>query len=780
MKARFKLHYPHLLNQFLFGIVLIVLLVQCNDYKTNSENLNIAIIPHPVQVEQYDGEFILDQRTSLQSIGGEATAVATYLAKLISEASSFDITVQSNKDKNENHSIVLEIIDSGRKESYVLKITPKEIRITAPDSEGLFHGVQTLRQMLPSTIENKNKSTNAWRIPVAFIRDEPAYAWRGMHLDVSRHFFSVEFIKTFIDRLALYKFNRLHLHLTDDQGWRLQINQYPQLTEHGAWRILNNQDSACLKQAVINNDFALPEEFLKDKNGVKMYGGYYTQDDIRTIVSYATDRHITIVPEIDIPGHMNAAVSSFPELTCVDEGGWGKLFTVPICPCEETTYEFVGNVLEVAVLFPGEYIHIGADEVDESSWLKSKSCKDLLKKNGWKSSKELHSYFVNRVNKIVTNLGKKTIGWDEIVDGVVDSSITVMYWRGWVSKAPALAVSRGHDVIMSPTSHCYFDYEPDDKTLERMYTFNPVPVDVADPDKKKIIGLQANIWTEMIPTPSRLDYMTMPRMTALAEVGWSTAKDWEDFSSRITQHYSRWDELNIKYRLPDIPGLKKHIVFIDSALMDLKIPEGVSEIRYTVDGTAPDVNATVFTQPLRIDSSMTVKLLTLGFKRRPGNRYTIRFEKQDYLQPIRNTALKNGLTCRYFDGSYSSVSKIKSGDLKKVMVVDTLAIPTFNLANAFALEFDGLIDIAKEGIYTFYLSSDDGSTLQIGDRLVIDNDGYHGNREVGGQVALAKGLHPFKLKYFEGGGGGGLSLMYEGPGIIKQNIPNTLFKISDN
>ncbi|HEY8934510.1 MAG TPA: family 20 glycosylhydrolase, partial [Cyclobacteriaceae bacterium] len=633
--------------------------------------------------------------------------------------------------------------------------------------------------------EVKNKKTESWQVPVLSIEDNPQFAWRGMHLDVSRHFFSVEFVKTFIDRLALYKLNKLHLHLTDDQGWRIEIKKYPQLTEKGAWRTLNNQDSSCLKKAVTNSDFALPAEFFKEKDGHKVYGGYYTQDDIKDIVAYAAKRFVTIVPEIDMPGHMNAAITSFPDLTCVDAGGWGKLFTIPLCPCEETTYTFITNVLnEVAPLFPGEYIHIGADEVDESSWLKSGACKKLLKEKGWTSSKELHSYFVNRVNKIVNGLGKKTIGWDEIIDGNVDSSITVMYWRGWVSKASAIATSRHHNVIMSPTSHCYFDYEPDDKTLESMYSFNPIPADVAADDKQRIIGLQANIWSEVIPTPARLDYMTMPRMTALAEVGWSGTdnKNWSDYSSRVAQHYSRWDELGINYRLSDIQGLKKHVAFTTTTTLDITVPEGVSEIRYTVDGSEPDANTNskVYDHPLQIDSSVTIKLLTYGFKGRAGNRYIIDFQKQDYLKPITvNAKVKNGLACKYFEGSYSSVSKISQADLKKETVVDSISYPAFCRESVFALEFNGLIDIPAEGVYTFYLSSDDGSTLQIGDRLVINHDGYHGNIEMDGQVVLAKGLHPFHLKYFDGGGGKSLSLQYEGPGVVKQKIPSTLFKISE-
>jgi len=768
--------------KIIFNLLIMgMLLLQCTTGKKESMKGSLTIIPKPALIQPGEGYFSIDENTTLHLNGeGETMPVGKYLAELISASSSFDMAVDSTKASADKNIIVLEIAPQEKRESYSIAITADQIKIIASDAAGLFYGVQSLRQMLPVAIEAKDKKTSTWHVPIVSIRDEPAFAWRGMHLDVSRHFFSVEFIRQFIDRLALYKFNTLHLHLTDDQGWRLQINHYPQLTEAGAWRVLNNQDSACLRRAVTNSDFALPEEFFKEKNGVKMYGGFYTQQEMKGIIDYATQRFITIVPEIDMPGHMNAAIPSFPELTCVDQGGWGKLFTTPLCPCEEATYEFIGNVLtEVAALFPGEYIHIGADEVDESSWLKSKSCKTLLKKQGWKSTKELHSYFVNRVNKIVMGLHKKTIGWDEIVDGVVDSSITVMYWRGWVTKAPALATSRGHQLIMSPTSHCYFDYEPDDRALEHMYLFDPIPASVAVGDRKNIIGTQANIWSEAIPTPARLDYMTMPRMTALAEVAWNTSKDWNDFSARIAYHYPRWDEMEIKYRLPDLPHLKKHVVFIDTAQLKLTIPEGVNEVRYTVDGTEPDSSSLHHQQPLPVDTTMTIKLLTLGYQGRSGNRYTVRFEKQSYLPAVSSLPFSGaGLTCRYFEGEYNSVTKIAAKDLKKEIQVDTIGIPSISRASVFALEFEARIEIPAEGIYTFYISSDDGSTLQIGDRMVVDNDGYHGEGEVSGQIALSKGEHPFYLKYFDGGGGNSLKVMYEGPGIKKQKIPAALFKTS--
>lgn len=767
------------------GLIFITMIaglgLQCTKKDSSSKNQPLTVIPKPLHIAEGNGHFIIDAKTSIQIIGdANSFQVGEYLAGLISGSSIFKLHVTNAGQLDSIHAIVLELRKLNSPESYQLDVKEDKIRIVASDAAGLFYGAQTLRQLLPGSIEQKESKEEKWFVPVVSIRDQPVFSWRGMHLDVSRHFFSIEFIKQFIDRLALYKFNKLHLHLTDDQGWRLQINRYPQLTEKGAWRILNNQDSACMKLALTDSAFAIPTEFFKEQGGQKLYGGFYSHADIKALVSYASERQVTIIPEIDMPGHMSAAINSFEELTCLDHNAWGKLFSTPLCPCEESSYDFVRNVLsEVASLFPGEYIHIGADEVDESSWLKSDACKVLMKKEGFKTTKQLHGYFVNRVNSIVKDLGKKTIGWDEILEGEnADTTITMMYWRGWIKEAPRQAIAKGHSVIMSPTSHCYFDYAPDQTTLQHTYSFNPVPENISDKDIKKIPGIQANIWTEYIPTIERLDYMTMPRMIALAEVGWSSTKDWDDFTQRLPAHYQRMDVMNIRYRLPDIPNLKQHIVFTDTARVALNKPDGISAIRFTSNGTEPNAGSPLYNQPITIDSSVTLKVTTFGFENRPGNKYTIRYEKQSFLPAVSAELTKHGLQCRYFEGSFNSVSKMSDKEFKSKSVEKQIGLPAYVRPEVFGLEFTGLIEVPADGIYTFYLYSDDGSILQIGDRLVVDNDGFHSDVEKTGQVALKKGLHPITLRYFDGGGGNSLKLMYEGPSIAKQSVPETAFKIA--
>jgi hexosaminidase len=763
----------------LFLIASVVLLAQCTPREKVALPGPVAIIPEPAQLQTGNGHFEINAQTVIQlaTDTGNVAGVAHYLSELLHGPSSFEIPIKKVETFTTGHAIHLRLIQGRPAESYSVTVSPDVINLEASDAAGLFYAVQSLRQLLPAAVETKDHQTSTWTVPAVTLHDAPRYAWRGMHLDVSRHFFSPDFIRTFIDRMALYKFNTLHWHLTDDQGWRLEIKRYPRLTQAGAWRALNNQDSVCLEKAKTDPTYALPEKFFRTSEGQRQYGGFYTQAEVRDIIAYAQQRMITIVPEIDMPGHMLAAIQAVPTLTCTDESSWGKLFTTPLCPCEETTYKFIEEVLsEVAGLFPGPYLHIGADEVDEATWITSGTCAGMMKREGMKTARDLHGYFVNRARQIVEKLGKKAIGWDEVLDSNADTALTVMYWRGWVKDAPAKAVTKGHELIMSPTSHCYFDYQPDQTSLKHTYFFNPVPEGLTPEAEKRLKGLQANIWTEYIPTEDRLDFMTMPRMVALAEVAWSQQKDWDSFQKRMDIHYGRLDALGVHYRLPDIPDLPQHVVFTDTAHIALTIPNGITALRYTTDGTLPDSTATLYHKAFTLDTTATLKMVSYGAHGRAGNAYTIRYEKQTYLIGVTPANTKPGLACAYYPShrSYRSVEKFLPADLKTTVRVPSVIIPDMATAtDGFGLAFTGYVNVAEKGIYTFYLSSDDGSVLKIGDRLVVNNDGEHGDREIGGQVALDKGWHPINLRYFDGGGGKSLMLLYEGPDITKQAIPAT-------
>lgn len=381
-----------------------------------------ALIPYPQQLERTAGNFSLNNNTISYSV--ETKQPWKQVEDFINQ-SLFSSSLTRKKSSSVESGLRIKIQQDLKPEAYKLQITNNRIEISASAEAGALYALQTLQQLY--------LLSGGTKLPALTIQDNPSYSWRGAELDVARHFFSKEYLYKFIDLLASYKFNKLHLHLTDDQGWRIEIKKYPKLTQQGAWRQFNNQDLACLEKAKENPDFELPKEHLLTLNGKQEYGGYYTQKDIKDIITYATSRNIEVIPEIDMPGHMMVATTAYPELLLDGAtSGWGKQFSVPINPCKESSYQFVEDVLkEVIDLFPSRYIHIGADEVEQTSWSKSTRCQNLMQQEKLNSLHDLQSYFVKRVNKYIQSKGKTAIGWDEILEGPSDPSMTVMYWRGW-------------------------------------------------------------------------------------------------------------------------------------------------------------------------------------------------------------------------------------------------------------------------------------------------------------------------------------------------------------
>src|SRR5699024_2027747 len=445
-------------------------------------------------------------------------------AQPLRKKTHFPIKVEPMNEGDHSNAILL-IGPAGKQkianEGYELNANTDRVVIRAGTPAGAFYGGQSLRQLLPTGI-NKVANAKEWQIPTVEIKDQPRFSWRGMHIDVSRHFFSEETVKEFIDYLAYYKFNKLHMHLTDDQGWRLQIKEYPKLTKEGGWRTFNNQDSVAIERAKTNPAFELPEKHIRKRNGKKEYGGFYTQKQMKRIIDYALARHISIVPEIDMPGHLMSAIQSYTKLSCTGKADWGQTFSVPACPCKESTYNFLQNVLdEVAALFPSEYIHIGADEVEKTTWKQSKDCEQLMEEEGLESVEQLQSYFVDRIAGYLRSNGKKVIGWDEIVQGGIPDDMTMMYWRNWAPQALATAAENGNEIIMTPGSHYYFDAEQTPESLRKVYQSEPVPDSFTEQQASLILGAQGNLWTEWIPSRERLYHMAMPRMLALSEVVWT-------------------------------------------------------------------------------------------------------------------------------------------------------------------------------------------------------------------------------------------------------------------
>ena len=730
------------------------------------------LIPFPTSLVAGQGHFTITEKTLLVNQDPKFSKEAGLLNALLAQYLNKPL---KQGTKGGLSRIVLKSAPVQFPEGYELKISPNEIQISANDPAGMFRAVQTIRQLLPAA-EHAAVSGKRLMLPAVQIADHPAFGWRGMHLDVSRHFFSLDYLRKFIDLMALYKFNKFHLHLTDDQGWRIEIKKYPKLTEEGAWREFNNQDSACMAKSKDNPDMAIDPKHIVQKNGKTRYGGFYTQAEMKGLVAYAASRHIDIIPEIDMPGHMMAAINSYPFLTCSGENKWGKTFSTPICPCKETTYEFAQNVFtEIMDIFPSKYIHIGGDEVDRSSWEASGLCQDFMKAHNLKNSAELQSYFINRMEKFFNSKGRQLIGWDEILEDGISPTAMVMYWRSWVPNAPVKAAKNGNKVVMSPGNPLYFDAMPDKNSIYNVYHFNPIPANLNAQEAKNIAGAQANTWAEMIPTEQRADYMIFPRMTALAERLWTNKDDYTGYLARLNKHYPRLDALGVHYRLPDIGGLVEQNVFTSEALLNATSVLAGSSIRYTTDGTLPSLQSALLDRPLKIKEDALIRLAAFTKAGVRGDVYYLHYKKQEAVAPVQVPAAQPGLVCNFYPGAYKSV-KLLTGKGEKVFTVEKLIVPEAAKADAFGLKYTGYLNVPEDGIYSFFLICDDGGILNIGGKEVVNSDGWHPPVERSGQVALKKGLQPFLLDFVEGGGGFTLNLKYSLNGSAPAEIPANWFK----
>ncbi|GAB4027637.1 family 20 glycosylhydrolase [Spirosoma gilvum] len=752
--------------------VLLLALVLTESIQAQDLAQRYPLIPYPTSLTPASGQFTITAQTVLVVEDRRFAAEAAQLQELIQWGLGKRLPAKGNGPK-----IVLRQDPTiTAHEGYALVITPQQVTLKASQPAGMFRAVQTIRQLLPVVIEGHSKTSVSLTLPAVQIQDQPAYAWRGMHLDVSRHFFSTAYLRKFIDRLALYKFNTFHLHLTDDQGWRLEIKAYPKLTSEGAWRTFNNQDSVVLKRAVTDPDFDLPKQFIRQQNGQTQYGGFYTQAQMRDLIAYAAARHITIIPEIDMPGHLTAAIKAYPFLSCTGQEGWGKTFSVPICPCNEPTYTFMETVLsEVIALFPSEYVHIGADEVEKSTWAKSQACQELMKREGIRNVEELQSYFVHRIEKFVQSKGKKLLVWDDALEGGLKPSTAVMYWRSWVKDAAQKAARNGNDVVMTPVSALYFDSPPGIRSVENVYNLAVVPPGVTVEQIKQFLGAQANVWTEYIPTENRVDYMSMPRMTALSEVVWTGKNDFPSFQQRLLPHFLRMEKMGIHYRLPDLTGFAEENVFIDRATLRINKPLESYVLRYTVDGSQPQPASPELPMGLSITKPQTVKVAAFTPSGVRGDVYTLRYQQQAYATPATPASQQAGLQSSYFKAYFKETKLMKQRTADSTYTVNNLVVPKSVSAPSFGIQFRGYLTVPETGVYSFFYTCDDGGILRIADRMVVDNDGNHFPIEKSGQVALQKGTHPFEADFIEGGGGFTLKLKYSLNGSEPTDIPDSWF-----
>jgi hexosaminidase len=676
--------------------------------------------------------------------------------------------------------ITLRLIDPGpddNAESYTLSVAPEGVSLTASSGAGLFYGLQTLRQLLAdATWRRGDATTSAPRplspvvaprprspVPAVTIVDTPRFPYRGLHLDVGRHFQPIAFVRKYIDLMARYKLNRFHWHLTEDQGWRIEIRKYPRLTSVGG----------CRKETLVEKNF---NPYVGDGTP---HCGFYTQDEIRDVVAYAAARYVTIVPEIEMPGHSKAALAAYPELACTDgpfevRTTWGVDEDV-FCPKEET-FAFLQDVLtEVIELFPGKYIHIGGDEVPRTRWRASPVAQAIIQREGLTDEAGLQSWFIRRIERFLLQHDRRLIGWDEILEGGLAPEATVMSWRG--ISGGIEAARQGHDVIMTPNSDLYFDHYQGDarfeplaigglSPLEEVYAYEPVPDSLTPTEARHILGAQANVWTEYIRTPQAVEYMAWPRALALAELTWSSreARDWDSFVARLPGALRTLGSLGVNYRVPAVTGLDGDRLTLDR---DMTVTLGTvlpgAEIRYTVDGSDPTTTSARYGAPFRlpvdtVGARVTARVFTGDGRSSPPRAAT--WTRTTYRAADRVDDARPGLRYEYFESSIRSTRAIDSLSAAREGVVPGVARRGDETGERYALRFSGHVLVPADGLYEFALSSDDGSTMDIGGVRVVSNDGLHGEEVRTGMIALRRGAHPVVVRYFQGGGGAALSLQY--------------------
>ena len=734
---------------------------------------NLNIVPRPVSVQYSTDSFVLTSRTRIVAADAESRRIAGLFKEYLLNQHGIRLNFATNTSSGDN---VISFSRQGTRElpqeSYRLTIGPKNIRVTGR-AAGLFYGMQTLTQLLPLgphiSIE----------LPTLDVTDYPRFSYRGVLLDVGRHFFSVTYLKKYLDLMAQYKINTFHWHLTDDQGWRIEIKKYPRLTEIGS------RPSQFMKGSDL-------ESYPSDD---PPYGSYYTQDQIKEIVTYAKERFITVVPEIEMPGHSQAAIAAYPELACSytqsTANGVSEFRGHIFCPKPET-FAFLENVLsEVISLFPGPYIHIGSDEVPRDEWRQSSEARSIIKREGLKSEDELQSFFVKHIEKFLNAKGRRMIGWDEILEGGLAPNAIVMSWRGQAGGIQA--ARQKHDVIMSPTDFCYLDYNQGDPQREppsiggylplaTVYSYDPVPKELAPEEQKSILGVQGNVWSEYINTPEHLEYMLFPRLFALAEVAWSPleGKSYDDFRRRLPYQLGRLERQGVNYRVPEPDGLRNfYTATEDHATVDLKPVTPGSLIYYTLDGSIPSDKSRLyqssFEVPLGVNEKTTLNLVVVTPGGRRSIAYGAMFLRRPYGNAVSQSVSQPGLTYTIFNGNFVSAEDLEQGNPVITGTTSSFDLQQFRQRQKYGLEFDGYVRVSSDGFYEFALESDDGAILQIDDEVVVDNDGNHGPRLVFGHIPLRQGLHNFQLRYFQSEGGALLRVLWGVAGTVLKPIDGNAF-----
>ncbi|KQX15027.1 family 20 glycosylhydrolase [Flavobacterium sp. Root420] len=696
-------------------------------------------------------------------------------------ATIFESAVNANTPNKKSNIEVLFIAkkpaSSEKKEAYEIKITSKKITVTGSE-EGLFYAVQSLLQLLT----NKPKNQDI-KLPCITIEDAPRYTYRGLHLDVCRHFFTVNVIKDFIAQMSSYKLNNFHWHLTDDQGWRIEIKKYPKLTEVGSRRA----------QTLVGNKF---ERFPYFFDG-NPYGGFYTQEEIKDVVKFAEEHYVNVIPEIEMPGHATAAVTAYPNLSCFLDRNykvveyWG-VFDDIFCAGKEETFIFLEDVLtEVMALFPSKYIHIGGDECPKARWKECPNCQKRIAALGLKDEHELQGYLTKRIEKFLNANGRQILGWDEMLEGGLAPNAAVMSWRG--ESGGIKAAKQKHLVIMNPEQVLYLDYNqgysPQEPltvgrlvTVEKIYNYNPTPVDSLTVEEQKYIwGVQSNLWSEYLTSPAKLNYQLYPRMFALAEITWTEPqnKNYNNFVlNRMPHHIEKLEAQKRLYKVPAPFGSTETALIASKYILDLKPTIKNGKIFYTIDGYNPDETAELYEKPVTINipkgEYRIIKTVQISESGRRSSISKILVRNPEVKSALAIKPTKNGLKYDYFTGTL--FQQVQDLELAKPVnsrifngAISSEKWKT-KLERYIGLKFDGYIYIPETGNYTISTLSDDGSKLFIDNELIVNNDGIHWLNEAYGAVKLEKGFHKINISYFDQIGGTTLSCFIQQEGKEKKEI----------
>ena len=703
-----------------------------------------TIVPTPVQLIEGTGTCKLDTVTVdcrdaallpaaqylAQSLAGRATVAATG-GRATPIKLALDTTLEASQ--------------------YRLDIAPGHIDITGGDYSGVACGIATLRQLLPA-------ASGSIEVPCLRITDKPRYGWRGLLLDSSRHFWSVDEVKRLLDLMACYKLNRLHWHLVDDEGWRIEIKRYPQLTGQGAFRPFDSHDLGCEERAVRehNADLRVDRAKMKvDEHGDSVYGGYYTQRQLRDVVAYARERGIEIMPEVDFPGHSRMATTVLPWLSCQGEP------SSTLCVGSDSTLQFCKNVYdEVIDIFPFAYVHMGGDEVDKRNWQSCPRCRQRMRQCGIASIEGLQGWFVRQLEAYFNAKGRHLVGWDEIADDGLGTGSVVQWWRGWNKGVVERATVQGKQVICSPTTCLYFDYGQDDGTIDEILRYDPrSTAGLSAGQQQLILGMQGNTWCEWIATEARLQYQVMPRMIALAERAWTSDTCRERvvarFHEKLPAQLERLDALHVRYKLPDITGVSEHTLYNGHGVLWPAIAYGKATLRYTTDGTVPTCQSPAITGPVEVTRDTH---FTIASFRPDGSRsdmVTATYAQARYMPALDVSPMTDGLLVEW----HRNTGGDHCSDIARGALIARLVSPAVQLPPAidhdYSVIFKGYLYAPADGIYEFALDSDDGSQWLIDGTLLIDNDGPHSTIVRRNQAALRQGWHATEVHYFDYNDNGG-------------------------